>query len=125
MSSPDWQLVHLRDITLKAKTWNPLAEPRDSLRYVDVSAVSRDTLEITGTAEFLGPAAPSRARKIIKSEDVIFATIRPKLKRIARVPKSYDNELASTAFCVLRPNPELVDPGFLYFAIGNDSFVEE
>jgi type I restriction enzyme S subunit len=57
--------------------------------------------------------------------DTIFATIRPKLKRVAQVPASCDNEVASTAFCVLRPDRTLVDPDFLYFVASNDAFVEE
>jgi type I restriction enzyme S subunit len=125
MSSPEWQRVPIRAITLKTRTWNPQTEHREIIRYVDVSAVSRETLEISGADELLGVAAPSRARKIIMDGDTIFATIRPKLKRVAQVPPWCDNELASTAFCVLRPDRTLVDPDFLYFVASNDTFVEE
>jgi type I restriction enzyme, S subunit len=123
--SPDWQRVLIRDITLRTRTWNPHTEPRETIRYVDVSAVSRETLEIDGADEIPAATAPSRARKVINSGDTIFATIRPKLKRVAQVPALYNDELASTAFCVLRPDRTLVDPDFLYFTASNDIFVEE
>jgi len=51
--------------------------------------------------------APSRARKIIKSGDIVFATTRPYLKNIAVVPLVLDNQICSTGFCVLRPNTNL------------------
>lgn len=124
-STPEWRRTSLRDITLKTKTWNLVSEQRETIRYVDVSSVSRETLEITDAVEMPAAAAPSRARKIIESGDTIFATIRPSLKRIAQVPVALNGEIASTAFCVVRPNRSLVDPDFLYFATSNDSFVEE
>ncbi|MCI0388605.1 MAG: restriction endonuclease subunit S [Acidobacteria bacterium] len=123
--SPEWRRMTLRDVTLKTQTWNPFSELRETVRYVDVSAVSRETLEISSVAEIPGATAPSRARKIIESGDTIFATIRPRLKRVAQVPNSLHGEIASTAFCVLRPNRDVVDPEFLFFATCNDAFVDE
>lgn len=126
MSSPHkWQKVLIRDVTLKTRTWNPLNEPRETIRYVDVSAVSRETLEITAAAELPAATAPSRARKIIESGDTIFATIRPGLKRVAQVSAVYDKAIVSTAFCVLRPDRTRIDPDFLYFVASGDAFVDD
>lgn len=125
LSTPEWPTISIREITLRTRTWNPQTEPRDTIRYVDVSAVSRDTLEIDSADEIAAAKAPSRARKIIKDGDTIFATIRPSLKRVAQVPASYDAEIVSTAFCVLRPDVSVVDPDFLYFLASSDAFVEE
>jgi type I restriction enzyme S subunit len=123
--APEGRRILIREVTLMTRTWNPLTEPRETIRYVDVSSVSRERLEINGADELLSTAAPSRARKIIKKGDTIFATIRPSLKRVAQVPAPYDDEIASTAFCVLRPEQTLIDPDFLYFVASGDAFVEE
>lgn len=122
--SPEPRRTSLRDVTLKTRTWNPFSEARETIRYVDVSAVSRETLEISNVAEIPGAKAPSRARKIIESGDTIFATIRPSLKRVAQVPDSLHGEVASTAFCILRPNRNVVDPEFLFFVASNDAFAD-
>jgi len=124
-ASLEWKRTSLRDVTLKTKTWNPLSEPRDTIHYVDVSAVSRETLEISNVAEVSGATAPSRARKIVESGDTIFATIRPRLKRVAEVPDSLHGEIASTAFCILRPNRSVITPEFLFFLTCTDAFVDE
>jgi type I restriction enzyme S subunit len=45
------------------------------------------------------------------------------LKRVAKVPASLHGEIASTAFCVLRPDPGQLDPDFLFFVACSDAFV--
>ena len=90
--------------------------PRPSIRYIDVSAVSRDELRIVSEATYSADNAPSRARKIVETEDTIFATVRPTLRRIAQIPASLNGEIVSTAFCVLRPDRHAIDADFLYFA---------
>ena len=112
-----WTWRPLREVTIPGSTWNSRLNQRPSIRYIDVSAVSRDELRITSDVEHSSVNAPSRARKVVKAGDTIFATVRPSLRRIAQIPASLDGEIASTAFCVLRPNPTTIHPDFLYFAM--------
>ena len=69
----------------------------------------------------LGRDAPSRARRQIRAGDVIFATIRPTLKRIAVVPHHLDGAVCSTAFFVFRPRP-ILDGRFLYYHLFTNAF---
>lgn len=95
----------------------------EQFQYIDVSAVSSDSLEIEKPTLHQRATAPSRAQKPVRSGDTIFATIRPALKRIALVPQLLDGAVASTAFAVLRPDPSLIDPDFLFLSVSADSFV--
>lgn len=113
----------LRSVVLPAATWNPATESRNAIRYVDVSAVSRETLAIDPPIAIAAKDAPSRARKIVRQDDTIFATIRPTLKRVAKVPAELDDEIVSTAFCVLRPDTAKVDADYLFFLASSDAFV--
>ena len=119
-----WTLRPLREVTIRGSTWNPRTNSRSSIRYVDVSAVSRDELRIISDVEHSAANAPSRARKIVKAGDTVFATVRPALRRIAQIPPSLDGEIVSTAFCVLRPNPSVIHPDFLYFAMQLDDVTD-
>ena len=119
-----WTWRPLRELTIRGSTWNPRADPRPSIRYIDVSAVSRDELRIVSEATYSAGNAPSRARKIVETGDTIFATVRPTLRRIAQIPESLDGEIVSTAFCVLRPDLQAIDADFLYFATQLDSVME-
>src|SRR5437879_6497255 len=93
---PHWRRVTLRSVCEQTQVWNPLREPRDEFWYVDVSAVSRESLSIEAPQRVKAAQPPSRARKTIHTGDVIFATVRPTLRRIAFVEKQYDNQIAST-----------------------------
>src|ERR1700732_5105770 len=96
----EWSQRPLRELLLSTATWNPRNQPRELIHYVDVSAISREELRILNTPAIPVSGAPSRARKIVKTDDTIFATVRPTLKRIAQIPASLDGEIVSTAFCV-------------------------
>ena len=125
MSLPtEWGQCHLSEVTVPTSKWNPRRDPCPSIRYIDVSAVSRDELRIISEATYSSDDAPSRARKIVKTGDTIFATIRPTLRRIAQIPPSLDNGIVSTAFCVLRPDPQVIDANFLYFATQLESVIK-
>ena len=119
-----WTWRPLGELTIREATWNPRADPRPSIRYIDVSAVSRDELRIVSEATYSEGNAPSRARKIVEAGDTIFATVRPTLRRIAQIPASLDGEIVSTAFCVLRPDRHAIDADFLYFATQLESVME-
>ena len=115
--SEAWEWKRLGDVTIPTSTWNTRLDPRASIRYVDVSAVSRDDLSVVSYSKYSVDNAPSRARKIVETGDTIYATVRPTLRRIAQIPASLDGEIVSTAFCVLRPDSTQIHPKYLYFAM--------
>jgi len=121
---PDgWKAVSVKDVVQRTHQVDPTRNPDIKFKYVDVSSVSSESLTITDSTEFDGKNAPSRARKAIRTGDVLFATVRPYLKRVARVPPELDTQLCSTAFCVLRADPKLLDSEYLFFATSFDPFV--
>ncbi|MHB8357968.1 MAG: restriction endonuclease subunit S [Thermoplasmataceae archaeon] len=119
-----WSIKTIQDCSLPTSSINPgTVFGKEVFQYIDVSGVSSEKLTITETKRIQGINAPSRARKHVKERDVIFATIRPYLKRVAIVPKNLDNNVCSTAFCVMRANRDLILPDFLYYYTTFDSFV--
>lgn len=120
-----WAWRPLGEVTIPTSQWHPRTDGRSSIRYIDVSGVDRDELSIVSISEHSAANAPSRARKIVHQDDTIFATVRPTLRRIAQVPECLNGEIVSTAFCVLRPNPELMHPDFLFFAMQLECLMDE
>jgi type I restriction enzyme S subunit len=119
-----WEVVTLKDVAVKPKQVDPRREPARAFKYVDVSGISRDQLKIMGFIEYHGEGAPHRARKLVRKGDVIFATIRPYLKRVAVVPDEFDGQIVSTAFCVIRCRPDSARPDFIFQAVTKDDFVQ-
>jgi len=92
--------------------------------YIDLTSVDRETHKINQTSIITSENAPSRAQKVINTDDVIFATTRPTLKRFCFIPLEYDGQICSTGYCVLRANPQSILPRFIYHAIGTTEFCD-
>lgn len=117
-----WASKTISEVIVPSGTIDPRKTPNELFCYVDVSSVSNQTFKILDAAKMLGGKAPSRARRLIKSGDVIFATIRPTLRRIAVVPKELDGEVCSTGYFVFRAKPAL-DSKFLFYHLFTDEFM--
>lgn len=60
--------------------------------------------------------APSRARKIVQVGDVLYSTVRPYLHNICIVDREFSRmPIASTAFCVMKPNERVLLNKFLFY----------
>ena len=119
-----WKKVKLGDVLQKTNNIDPRKTPDDDFVYIDVSSVSRTTFSIEKTVCLKGKDAPSRARKKVETGDVLFATIRPTLQRIAIVLEAYNGEVCSTGYFVLRPKEE-IENHFLYYYLFTETFMSE
>jgi type I restriction enzyme S subunit len=119
-----WKVLSISEIVEKTDIVDPRKNPEIIFKYIDVSSISREYLIINEYKEYKGRDAPSRARKAVKNGDIIFATVRPSLKRIAIIPESFDGEICSTAFCVIRCKKDVALPEFVFYYISTDRFVK-
>jgi type I restriction enzyme S subunit len=119
-----WRRTAIRDIVFQTKQRDPSKCPNKPFRYVDVSSIDNTSFTIQSATELMGSQAPSRARRDIQTGDVLFATVRPTLMRIALVPEDLNGQIASTGYCVLRANRGIVDNRFLYYWLLTDKFIQ-
>ncbi|MBX6764608.1 MAG: restriction endonuclease subunit S [Rubrobacteraceae bacterium] len=122
---PVWRWVRLGEVCQPTERRDPTKDPSAPFIYVDISAVDNAEGKIVSPRELLGQDAPSRARKVIRRGDVIFATTRPYLKNVAIVRPELDGQICSTGFCVLRANRRVVEPGFLFYLCWSDLVVAQ
>jgi type I restriction enzyme, S subunit len=119
----DWRWVALDEVCIRGTgTRDPRKEPEVPFHYVDISSVDNRRKVITEARPLLGKEAPSRARQVIRTNEVLVATTRPNLNAVALVPPELDNEICSTGFCVLRSNGE-IDPEYLFAFVQTGAFV--
>jgi type I restriction enzyme S subunit len=115
-------IIRLGDVLLKTKTINWKKSQGMSFRYIDLSSVDRARKKIIETVEIDSSNAPSRAQQIVESGDIIFGTTRPTLKRYCLISEEMSGQIASTGYCVLRPEPKLILPTYLLHTIGSVRF---
>ena len=114
------------DVVDQVSSWTPgRDDPAGEFVYVDLTAVDRDSKTIAGPRRLACRDAPSRARQIIRSGDVLVSTVRPNLNAVSRVPVELDGATASTGFCVLRPRIEVAHGAYLFHWVRSPRFVSE
>ena len=109
-----WIESSIGQVTLPVSKVDPKEHPDQEIDYIDISSIDNTRNIVGNVKHFQMGTAPSRARQIVRAGDVLFATVRPYLRNIARVSNKYDRQIASTGFSVLRP-AKGVCPAFLYY----------
>ncbi len=120
------QLAQVGALISSVSTWNPSSMTEDgTFPYIDLSSVDNETKQIRATQEVRFKDAPSRARQLVRSGDILVSTVRPNLNGVAKVDKACNRTTASTGFCVLRANRDVVDPAYLFQWVKSPSFVSD
>lgn len=113
--SKDWQVTKLEEVCEKIQQIHPKRIFRMEFRYIDIESINSQTNTIVGIKKIDVEKAPSRARKLVKYGDTIFATTRPYLRNIEFISQEFDNCISSTGFCVIRGKKDFIIPEFLFF----------
>lgn len=120
----EYRRAPLGDLVAAPSTWNPARVDGDTtFTYIDLTAVDQNSKVIASPRQVLAREAPSRARQVVARRDVLVSTVRPNLNAVALVPTSLDSAIASTGFCVLRPNPMSLDSSYLFHWVKTPEFV--
>lgn len=112
---PDgWRSGSLDDLAeTNSESWKASSHPEE-LEYVDLSNCKWGNID--GTTRYKWKDAPSRARRVARTGDTIFGTVRPGNGSYAFI--SRDGLTVSTGFAVLRPK-ELIYREMVYCAATN------
>ena len=127
VSSSSWPMVELGELCeINPKKADPTELYPDSyFNYIDISCVENGTGRFLGANRVETSDAPSRARQLVESGDVLISTVRPNLRAFTIMLHVPDRSIASTGFAVLRPTEELLLPNFLINMMRDDSVVDQ
>lgn len=115
------------NITEKVSKWDPRKDALNQfISYIDLSSVDKDLKKINNDKieVIKGEDAPSRARQLVKQNDILVSTVRPNLNGVAIIEEDYDNATASTGYSVLRCKENCYFR-YLYFWTLTPAFVED
>lgn len=96
------------------KDRNYIPEDGCLYKYIELSNIGSDG-SITGHTEALGEDLPSRARRIVRSGDLIVSSLEGSLNSCAIIPEKYDGAICSTGFYVLTPKDINVETALVLF----------
>lgn len=114
-----WEVKKLADVaSINTESITNKNAP-DNIRYIDIKSVGIGTIDEIKPMPF--SEAPSRARRIVRDGDIIWATVRPNRKQYSFIAKPEENTVVSTGFAVIRA--EKVPDVYLVQALSTDGFV--
>lgn len=119
----DWDVVLLGDIVkINMYTYSP-KENWNFINYLDTGNITKNEInEIQYIA--MGDKVPSRARRKVHYNSIIYSTVRPIQQHYGIIKKIPNNFLVSTGFAVIDVDSEKADADYIYFVLSQRKIVE-
>lgn len=95
----------------------------DIINYIDISSIDNTTKTIVETSEHIVTKAPSRAQQCVQKGDILVSTVRPINRNIAVIEEDTSHLVASTGFCILRPQEGYKE--YLLSIVLSDTYTEK
>ena len=102
-------------VKFSTETWNQKDFFDNTFPYIEISEIDTISGEIQNIVQVEKEKAASRAKMIVRENDIIISTTRPNRGAISIIRKEQDFSIASTGFSVIRniTNPE-IDREYLF-----------
>ncbi len=118
----EWKLCSLGDVISSNNQSIGNDYPHKNILYLDTGSITRG--QIKGFQEIMLQAAPSRAKRLVKNDDIIYSTVRPIQRHYGFIKNPAPNLVVSTGFSVIETNTDLADPVYIYYLLTSDEVVE-
>lgn len=117
-----WPQVRLGDVCDDKITSISSKENFDII-YIDISSIDNKTKCISSYTKIPAKKAPSRAKQILKLNDILVSTVRPNLNAVAINTLEEDTVVVgSTGYCVLR-STEKIENKYLFYFCQSPTFI--
>lgn len=112
----EWQMRRLGDFAdTDPENLSSETKPNFSFKYIALEDVDRGLLRSYTEQRFA--TAPSRARRKLRSDDILVATVRPNLQSHLLFRGEGDDWVCSTGFCVVRARAGISCPTYIFFQL--------
>ena len=116
----DWEEVAIGDyVTLNQATLNKNYAFKE-IKYLDTGSLTQGV--ISELQDYQLQDAPSRAKRLVKHNDILISTVRPNQKHFGLLDNPPENLVVSTCFCTL--TCEKISPYFIYQLLTTDDMTE-
>lgn len=118
-------LCHLAEIAdINPETYS-IKDNWEFVNYLDTSNITNGTV---AEIQYIQPSQeklPSRARRILRKNDIVYSTVRPNQLHYGIISNPLPNMLGSTGFAVIRSKRKTIPNEIIYLALTDPAFVEK
>jgi type I restriction enzyme S subunit len=119
------QVLSVSEVAIFPKeTQDPTTKPETVFNYIDIASIDIELGEIREVSEVLGADAPSRARQVVHTGDIIISTVRPTRGATALIPEAMDGFICSTGFAIVHPSDQVTSE-YLHTALRLHTTLEQ
>ena len=121
----EWQTVRLGEIV---KTNQSTYSPKENWQFVNYLDTGNITMNKIDEIQYINTAKdklPSRAKRKVKTNSIIYSTVRPNQLHYGIIKEQPDNFLVSTGFTVIEVNYDKAVPDFIYYALTKQEVTEQ
>ncbi|MBW2664279.1 MAG: restriction endonuclease subunit S [Deltaproteobacteria bacterium] len=118
----EWKECKLRAaITSNVQTINK-DYPHNTIQYLDTGSITCG--KVDSFQKLLLVDAPSRAKRLVKRNDIVYSTVRPIQRHYGFITNPLPNLVVSTGFSVIETKTNLAEPLFIYYYLTSTEIVE-
>ncbi|MCX8009554.1 MAG: restriction endonuclease subunit S, partial [Ignavibacteria bacterium] len=117
---PKWKVMKVKDLAKVNELIIKKNYPHKVIEYIEIDDVENG--RILRKNEISLDKAPTRARRIVRNNDILISSVRPKLKHFTFIKNAKPNTVASTGFVVITAYG--IDPRYLYYYLTSRPFTE-
>lgn len=119
----NWSVIRIKDVvSINSKSLTEKTTSDYTFKYIDIGNVNVSGVIAEPELIDFG-SAPSRARRIVKKNDVIISTVRTYLKAVAFFQADQKDIIVSTGFAVLSANKK-IEPNYLAYLVRSEAFID-
>ncbi len=95
-----------------------------TIEYLDTSSITNNKIEELQTLTINIDVIPSRAKRKVTHNDIIYSTVRPNLKHFGIIKEPKDNMLVSTGFMVIQSKVKDISNELIYMWLTNKEIID-
>lgn len=102
--------------------------PKENWQFVNYLDTGNITMNKIDEIQYINTAKdklPSRAKRKVKTNSIIYSTVRPNQLHYGIIKEQPDNFLVSTGFTVIEVNYDKAVPDFIYYALTKQEVTEQ
>lgn len=120
----EWKKIRLGDVCrTNADTYSP-KEKWDFVNYLDTGNITNNTIDSIQFIELKNMKLPSRAKRKVKKDSIIYSTVRPNQRHFGIIKSQPENFLVSTGFVVIDVDTNALNADFLYYLLTQNTLVD-
>lgn len=119
-----WKKIRLGDACKINTESYSTKEKWGFVNYLDTGNITNNTIDSIQFINLKNMKLPSRAKRKVRTDSIIYSTVRPNQRHFGIIKSQPENFLVSTGFAVIDVDTNILNADFLYYLLTQNTFVD-